>query len=152
MGEKLSKTLAQNKQALEAQFGGTVDLYMKDVQLCGISCCICMFEGLSSIERLWIMMLDSLSKPQVMPVSYTHLDVYKRQVFPLWAKCAGALFPLTYALEGVRRAFLAGARMAQLRPFLFAGACIIILLYLLTAAALHIAERHGRRTGSFTLF
>ena len=39
-----------------------------------------------------------------------------------------------------------------LRPFLFAGACIIILLYLLTAAALHIAERHGRRTGSFTLF
>mgnify|MGYP003375481359 CR=1 FL=1 len=67
MGEKLSKTLAQNKQALEAQFGGTVDLYMKDVQLCGISCCICMFEGLSSIERLWIMMLDSLSKPQVMP-------------------------------------------------------------------------------------
>lgn len=74
------------------------------------------------------------------------------EVFPLWAKCAGALFPLTYALEGVRRAFLAGARMAQLRPFLFAGACIIILLYLLTAAALHIAERHGRRTGSFTLF
>ena len=67
MGEKLSKTLTQNKQALEAQFGGTVDLYMKDVQLCGIPCCICMFEGLSSIERLWIMMLDSLSKPQVMP-------------------------------------------------------------------------------------
>lgn len=67
MGEKLSKTLAQNKQVLEAQFGGTVDLYMKDVQLCGIPCCICMFEGLSSIERLWIMMLDSLSKPQVMP-------------------------------------------------------------------------------------
>ena len=67
MGEKLSKNLAQNKQALEAQFGGTVDLYMKDVQLCGIPCCICMFEGLSSIERLWIMMLDSLSKPQVMP-------------------------------------------------------------------------------------
>ena len=61
------KPFAQNKQALEAQFGGTVDLYMKDVQLCGISCCICMFEGLSSIERLWIMMLDSLSKPQVMP-------------------------------------------------------------------------------------
>ena len=29
MGEKLSKTLAQNKQVLEAQFGGTVDLYMK---------------------------------------------------------------------------------------------------------------------------
>lgn len=50
MGEKLSKNLAQNKQALEAQFGGTVDLYMKDVQLCGIPCCICMFEGLSSIE------------------------------------------------------------------------------------------------------
>ena len=44
-------------------------MYLKDVQLCGIPCCICMFEGLSSIERLWIMMLDSLSKPQVMPRS-----------------------------------------------------------------------------------
>ena len=64
MEERLSPSLAQNKQALKEQFGGTVDLYLKDVQLCGIPCCICMFEGLPSIERLWIMMLDSLSKAE----------------------------------------------------------------------------------------
>lgn len=33
MEERLSPSLAQNKQALKEQFGGTVDLYLKDVQL-----------------------------------------------------------------------------------------------------------------------
>ena len=88
MEERLSPSLAQNKQALKEQFGGTVDLYLKDVQLCGIPCCICMFEGLSSIERLWIMMLDSLSKPQVMPRSGEELlaFLHDRTAIPLEAK------------------------------------------------------------------
>ena len=64
MEERLSPSLAQNKQALKEQFGGTVDLYLKDVQLCGIPCCICMFEGLSSIERLWICLLYTSPSPR----------------------------------------------------------------------------------------
>lgn len=88
MQQKLSEKLGQNKEKLKTQFGGTIDLYMKDVQLCGIACCICMFEGLSSIERLWIMMLDSLSKPQIMPRNGQELLKFlqQRTAIPLESK------------------------------------------------------------------
>ena len=38
-----------------------MDFYTKDIQICGLACCSCMFEGLSSIERLWVMLLDTAS-------------------------------------------------------------------------------------------
>ena len=50
--------------------------------------CICMFEGLSSIERLWIMMLDVLSKPDVQPETPEELFDYilKQTAIPLESK------------------------------------------------------------------
>ena len=48
-------------ELLKGLFGAATDFYTKDVCLGGVRCCICMFEGLSSIERLWVMMLDILS-------------------------------------------------------------------------------------------
>ena len=63
MAEQLTKSLLENKIRIKEMFGDCVDFYTKDVTLCGCRCCICMFEGLSSIERLWIMMLDILSQP-----------------------------------------------------------------------------------------
>lgn len=65
MNEQLTKSLTQNKISIKELFGDSVDFYTKDVSICGCKCCICMFEGLSSIERLWIMMLDILSQPGV---------------------------------------------------------------------------------------
>ena len=65
MNERLTKSLTQNKISIKELFGDSVDFYTKDVSICGCKCCICMFEGLSSIERLWIMMLDILSQPGV---------------------------------------------------------------------------------------
>lgn len=62
MEQVLSTSMLENKLALRQLFGQSVDFYTKDVTLAGVSCCICMFEGLSSIERLWIMMLDVASK------------------------------------------------------------------------------------------
>lgn len=61
MNQTLSTSMLENKLALRGLFGQSVDFYTKDVQLAGFDCCICMFEGLSSIERLWIMMLDVAS-------------------------------------------------------------------------------------------
>ena len=57
MEQVLSTSMLENKLALRQLFGQSVDFYTKDVTLAGVSCCICMFEGLSSIERLWICLL-----------------------------------------------------------------------------------------------
>ncbi|MBP8855144.1 MAG: spore germination protein [Oscillospiraceae bacterium] len=67
MKETLSESLVYNKAILKNMFGDSVDFYTKDISLFGFAGCICMFENLSSIERLWIMMLDSLSKPEITP-------------------------------------------------------------------------------------
>ena len=62
MEQTLSKSMIENKLALRGLFGQSVDFYTKDVQLAGFDACICMFEGLSSLEKLWIMMLEMASK------------------------------------------------------------------------------------------
>ena len=63
MPQRFEKSLTQNKLLLKDLFGDATDFYTKDIQIGGVACCICMFEGLSSIERLWVMMLDTLSHP-----------------------------------------------------------------------------------------
>ncbi|MEG2435962.1 MAG: spore germination protein [Ruthenibacterium sp.] len=67
MPENLSSHLETNIKTIKAFFHESVDLYTKPVLLCNFSCCICMFEGLSSIERLWVMMLDALSREENKP-------------------------------------------------------------------------------------
>lgn len=61
---QLYTSLYRTKQGLKNMFGNSVDFYTKDIDIEGFQCCICMFENLSSIERLWIMMLDNLSNPK----------------------------------------------------------------------------------------
>ncbi|MEF9865498.1 MAG: hypothetical protein RR814_03575, partial [Oscillospiraceae bacterium] len=67
MKDVLSESIIYNKAMLKDMFGNSADFYTKDITLFGFKGCICMFENLSSIERLWIMMLDSLSKPEITP-------------------------------------------------------------------------------------
>ncbi|MEG0768341.1 MAG: spore germination protein [Ruthenibacterium sp.] len=72
----LQEKLTDSKKLLQDYFGDTVDFYTKDIKLCGISCCICIFEGLSSLEKLWIMMLDGLSKETAPPADADGLFQY----------------------------------------------------------------------------
>lgn len=65
--ESLLPQLQQNIQLLKQRFGNSIDLYTKPVQILGIPCCLCMFEGLSTIERLWVVVLDMLSKSEFHP-------------------------------------------------------------------------------------
>lgn len=65
--EYLNPQLGQNIELLKQRFGNSVDLYTKPVQILGIQCCLCMFEGLSTIERLWVVVLDMLSKSEFRP-------------------------------------------------------------------------------------
>ena len=50
--QTLTTSLLDNKLALKGLFGTATDFYTKDITLMGYPACICMFEGLSSIERL----------------------------------------------------------------------------------------------------
>ncbi len=74
--QKLNKDINISKKQLQEYFGNSVDFYTKDIKLCGVSCCICIFEGLSSLERLWIVMLDSLSKQKNYPSECNNLHDY----------------------------------------------------------------------------
>ena len=64
---ELSSDLQENLKTVQAYFHNSIDLYTKPVLLCGLPCCVCLFEGLSSIERLWVMMLDALSREEHKP-------------------------------------------------------------------------------------
>lgn len=88
MEQTLTTSLLDNKLALKGLFGTATDFYTKDITLMGYPACICMFEGLSSIERLWIMMLDVLSKPDVQPETPEELFDYilKQTAIPLESK------------------------------------------------------------------
>lgn len=67
MKKPLNPILQQNIDQLKQMFGNSIDLYAKKVQIMGIECCLCMFEGLSTIERLWVVMLDMLSEDNFVP-------------------------------------------------------------------------------------
>lgn len=103
MKERLKTSLAKNKADLRALFGETIDLYTKEIEICGFPCCICMFEGLSSIERLWIMMLDALSKPREQPATPEELFSFmlERTAIPLESK-------VLEDMESVREQITAG--------------------------------------------
>ncbi len=75
MGD-LSSDIKISKSQLLNYFGENVDFYTKDIKLCGVNCCICIFEGLSSLERLWIMTLDTLSRMQDYPSENANLYEY----------------------------------------------------------------------------
>ncbi len=76
MEEKLSTSISESKKQLQEYFGKNVDFYAKDIKLCGVECCIFIFECMSSLERLWIMALDSLSKQHSYPKECDNLFDY----------------------------------------------------------------------------
>jgi len=86
--QTLSTSLLENKLAVKGLFGTAIDFYTKDITLMGYPCCICMLEGLSSIERLWVMMLEILSKPETQPQTPEELYDYilKQTAIPLESK------------------------------------------------------------------
>ena len=62
MTKPLGAALGRNIDCLQQMFGNSADLYTKPVQVLGIPCCLCMFEGLSTLERLWVVMLSMLNE------------------------------------------------------------------------------------------
>ncbi len=76
MQTELNNDINSSKKQLQEYFGKNVDFYAKDIKLCGVSCCIFIFECLSSLERLSIMMLDGLSRQEDYPKESKNLFDY----------------------------------------------------------------------------
>jgi ABC-2 type transport system permease protein len=73
-------------------------------------------------------------------------------VFPLWAKVISFIFPLTYAIEAIRRVFLNGEGLSKVQGFIGTSTFIIILMFLLINICTTLAEKHSKKTGNMTLF
>ena len=76
MQKPLSCSLKANVARLKEMFGNSADLYAKPVEVRGIPCCLCMFEGLSTLERLWVVMLSMLNESRFEPADGQELFDY----------------------------------------------------------------------------
>lgn len=81
----LKNTLRANSEALFKMFGKPADLYEKELDLCGISCSIVMYEDVSSLEKLWNMMLMSVNNDQ-------HRFVQPQELYDFFLKGSGLPF------------------------------------------------------------
>ena len=60
--DRLSRDLQANKNFLQSCFGNSMDYYSKDLTIGQVPCCIVLFTGLSSPEKLTVMALSLLEQ------------------------------------------------------------------------------------------
>jgi ABC-2 type transport system permease protein len=73
-------------------------------------------------------------------------------VFPLWAKAVGAVFPLTYIAEMLRRIFIRGDGFMEIRGFILISILIGFIMLYVTILCLKLGEKHAKKTGNMALF
>lgn len=73
-------------------------------------------------------------------------------VFPAWAKAISMIFPLTYAVDAMRRVFLNGNSIYEIRGFILVSLLIISLMFIMISSCLVLGERHAKKTGNMALF
>lgn len=86
------------------------------------------------------------------PMSFFSGSRLPTATLPLWARYAGYLFPLTFALSFARRALLQGQTFGELLPLLGLILAVSAGLFALSLAVLAAGERHARRAGNLALF
>jgi ABC-2 type transport system permease protein len=73
-------------------------------------------------------------------------------VFPIWAKAISAVFPLTYIAEMLRRIFIRGDSLLQIKGFVLISIIIGFLMLFATVILLRLGERYAKKTGNMALF
>ena len=59
---QLSTQLNENLAALREKFGPSADFYSKTIELYGCKGAIVLFDGMASLESLWVLLLDAASR------------------------------------------------------------------------------------------
>ncbi len=124
--------------------------------------CIAVFYIVTAMAVAWGMFLNSLflfsrDSDFLFTILEEPMEIFSgvkvpTVLFPLWAKAISVIFPLTYAIEAVRRVVLTGSTVYEIREFIGAGIIITIILFALISVIIKIVERHMRITGNITLF
>ena len=73
-------------------------------------------------------------------------------VFPIWAKVISAVFPLTYIAEMLRRIFIRGDGILQVKGFVLISILIGSIMLSVTVICLKLGERYAKKTGNMALF
>ena len=74
--EKLSGDLAQELAFLQQMFGQSADFYTKELQMGAVKAAFVLFTGISSPEKLSVMVLDLLKNEPALPESGAGLAGY----------------------------------------------------------------------------
>ncbi|MDF2519746.1 MAG: phosphate transporter permease [Clostridia bacterium] len=72
--------------------------------------------------------------------------------FPFWAKVIGGVFPLTWSINIVRKIFMNGALLSDIKFELLVLCAICAALFLMTLLLLKKSEAYARKTGNMALF
>ena len=72
--------------------------------------------------------------------------------FPIWAKLIGGVFPLTWSANIVRKIFMQGAVLTDIKVELLFLSLISVWLFFLTLLLLRKGETYARKTGNMILF
>lgn len=90
MEENLKESLLENKMMLREAFGTAPDFFTKDLKILGFPCCICMLDCLSSMQKLWLVMLEELSRSEYRPQTPEQAFEYilKETAIPLEGRTA----------------------------------------------------------------
>lgn len=73
-------------------------------------------------------------------------------VFPIGAKAVSAVFPLTYIAEMMRRIFIRGDGILQIKGFVFISILIGFIMLSATVICLKLGEQYAKKTGNMALF
>ena len=113
--KKLSGSLQQDLSVLKQMFGDSMDLYAKTLQIGKVECAACMFDGLSSVEKLWVMLLDRLGRQSPAPADGSRLvqDILHASDLPVEATPVEDFSDLiTRMTAGMTVLLVDGSRMA----------------------------------------
>ena len=108
---QLSTQLNENLAALREKFGLSADFYSKTIELYGCKGAIVLFDGMASLESLWVLLLDAASRrtPEAAPQD------------------GRALFALLLHHSGLPAESKAVADFADLTMRLTAGMAVLLL-------------------------
>lgn len=143
-------------------FGIATIIYKQEVLKVKVIPCLVIFALVAIMAVLWGILLNALflfsrDTDFLFTILEEPMEIFSgvkvpTTVFPLWAKCISVIFPLTYAIDAVRRVVLQGSSLVMLKDFLVRSIIIIIFLYSVTLVIIHLVERHSRKSGNLILF
>ena len=145
-----------------AVFGTAILLLKKEELYAKFGACLIAFTVMLILALLWGVLLNALflfsrDTGFLFTVLEEPMETFAGvkvpvQLYPRWGKAVSLLFPLTLALETIRRCMLEGCGIKEVLPFLFLEIMLGAAMLAAVCVIIRAAERHVRRVGNLTLF